>query len=161
MKKLSLLVFTILLIFVIYSNKQIETELVFNENEYINNYDNDYFYISSKDIILNTNNLLDYFNDANIKIMGLYPNLDKIYDEDLKFKLNYYSFNPLYDNRTNINSFTNSYVSLLKNNNYIDEANMVYFDGININKILVYAPYNSIYLHNLDYKIFDYNVKEF
>ena len=119
MKKLSLLVFTILLIFVIYSNKQIETELVFNENEYINNYDNDYFYISSKDIILNTNNLLDYFNDANIKIMGLYPNLDKIYDEDLKFKLNYYSFNPLYDNRTNINSFTNSYVSLLKNNNYM------------------------------------------
>lgn len=161
MKKLGLLIFTFFLIVFFYSYNNEKTKLAFNENEYINNYDNDYFYISSKEIILNTNNLLNYFNDQNIKIIGLYPNLNKIYDENLKSKLNYYSFNPLYDNRANVIDFTNNYVILLKNNNYIEQANMVYFDGINIDKILVYAPYNSIYLHDLDYKIFDYKVKEF
>lgn len=161
MKKIFLLVFTFLLVFIFYSNNIEKTSLVFNESDYINNYDNEYFYITSKKIQLNTNNLNDYFNDFDIKIMGIYPNTNKIYDKNIKQKINYYSFSSLYSNKVNINNFTNNYVSILKNNNYIDEANLVYFDGINIDKILVYAPYNSIYLHNSNYGIFEYDIKEF
>ncbi len=161
MKKIFLLVFTFVLVFIFYSNNIEKTSLVFNETDYINNYDNEYFYITSKKIQLNTNNLNNYFNDSDIKIMGIYPNTNKIYDKNIKQKINYYSFSSLYSNRVNINNFTNKYVSVLKNNNYIDEANLVYFDGINIDKVLVYAPYNSIYLHNSNYGIFEYEIKEF
>lgn len=161
MKKIFLLVFTFVLVFIFYSNNIEKTSLVFNEIDYINNYDNEYFYITSKKIQLNTNNLNNYFNDSDIKIMGIYPNTNKIYDKNIKQKINYYSFSSLYSNRVNINNFTNKYVSVLKNNNYIDEANLVYFDGINIDKVLVYAPYNSIYLHNSNYGIFEYEIKEF
>ena len=161
MKKIFLLVFTFVLVFIFYSNNIEKTSLVFNESDYINNYDNEYFYITSKKIQLNTNNLNNYFNDPDIKIMGIYPNTNKIYDKNIKQKINYYSFSSLYSNRVNINNFTNKYVSVLKNNNYIDEANLVYFDGINIDKVLVYAPYNSIYLHNSNYGVFEYDIKEF
>lgn len=161
MKKIFLLAFSIILVLLFYSKIDRQTSLVFNEFEYIDNYDHEYFYVSSKNITLNTNNLNNYFNDSDIKIIGVYPNLDKFYDENLKKKLNYFSFSSLYDNRTNINNFTNKYVSVLKNNNYIDEANLVYFDGINIDKVLIYAPYNSIYLHDLNYNNFDYKVKEY
>lgn len=161
MKKIFLLVFTFVLVFIFYSNNIEKTSLVFNETDYINNYDNEYFYITSKKIQLNTNNLNNYFNDSDIKIMGIYPNTNKIYDKNIKQKINYYSFSSLYSDRVNINNFTNKYVSVLKNNNYIDEANLVYFDGINIDKVLVYAPYNSIYLHNSNYGIFEYEIKEF
>lgn len=161
MKKIFLLVFTFVLVFIFYSNNIEKTSLVFNETDYINNYDNEYFYITSKKIQLNTNNLNNYFNDPDIKIMGIYPNTNKIYDKNIKQKINYYSFSSLYSNRVNINNFTNKYVSVLKNNNYIDEANLVYFNGINIDKVLVYAPYNSIYLHNSNYGIFEYEIKEF
>lgn len=161
MKKIILLVFSLFLVFVFYSNYQEKTLLTFNEDEYINNYDYDYFYVTSKDIQINTNNLNDYFSDYDIKVMGIYPNLDKIYDNNLKNKLSYYSFSQLYNTNININNFVNKYVSLLKNNSYIEEANMVYFDGIDIDKALIYASYNSIYEHNLKYHDFDYKVKEF
>ncbi len=161
MKKIFLLVFTFVLVFIFYSNNIEKTSLVFNESDYINNYDNEYFYITSKKIQLNTNNLNNYFTDSDIKIMGIYPNTNKIYDKNIKQKIDYYSFSSLYSNRVNINNFTNKYVSVLKNNNYIDEANLVYFDGINIDKVLVYAPYNSIYLHNSNYGVFEYDIKEF
>lgn len=161
MKKIFLLVFTFVLVFIFYSNNIEKTSLVFNETDYINNYDNEYFYITSKKIQLNTNNLNNYFTDSDIKIMGIYPNTNKIYDKNIKQKIDYYSFSSLYSNRVNINNFTNKYVSVLKNNNYIDEANLVYFDGINIDKVLVYAPYNSIYLHNSNYGVFEYDIKEF
>ncbi len=161
MKKFVLLVFSLFLAFIFYSNYQEKTSLVFNEAEYIDNYDHEYFYVTSKNIELNTNNLDDYFSDFDIKIMGIYPNLNKIYNDDLKKRLSYYSFSQLYNNRININNFTNKYVSLLKNNNYIEEANMVYFDGIDIDKVLIYSSYNSIYQHNSKYRDFDYKVKEF
>lgn len=161
MKKIFLLVFTFVLVFIFYSNNIEKTSLVFNETDYINNYDNEYFYITSRKIQLNTNNLNNYFTDSDIKIMGIYPNTNKIYDKNIKQKIDYYSFSSLYSNRVNINNFTNKYVSVLKNNNYIDEANLVYFDGINIDKVLVYAPYNSIYLHNSNYGVFEYDIKEF
>lgn len=161
MKKIVLLAFSLFLVFVFYSNSQEKTSLVFNEEEYIDNYDHEYFYVTSKDIQLNTNNLNDYFSNYDIRVMGIYPNLDKIYDNNLKNRLGYYSFSQLYNTNINVNNFTNRYVGLLKNNNYIEEANMVYFDGINIDKILIYSSYNSIYQHNLKYHDFDYQVKEF
>lgn len=161
MKKFFLLVFMLTLVVIFYSKTEYNASLVFNENEYIDNYDSDYFYIISKDIKLNTNNLNDYFSDDDIRIMGIYPNLEKIYNDDLKKKLGYYSFSSLYNNKININNFINNYVKLLKNNSYIDEANMVYFDGINIDKVLVYTTYNSIYLHDSNYHGFNYKVKEF
>ena len=50
MKKIFLLVFTFVLAFIFYSNNIEKTSLVFNESDYINNYDNEYFYITSQTI---------------------------------------------------------------------------------------------------------------
>ena len=161
MKKIFLLIAIVFLSILFFSNSELRTAFVFNDREYQDNYDSDYFYISSNKININTNNLEKYFNYDEMKIIGIYPNTDKIYDQTLKKNLSYYSFNPLKNLKTNINSFTNKFVSELKNNNYIDMGNMVYFDGINIDSVLVYSPYHYIYLHNQLYNLFNYQVKEF
>ncbi len=161
MKKIFLLIAIVFLSILFFSNSELRTAFVFNDGEYQDNYDSDYFYISSNKININTNNLEKYFNYDEMKIIGIYPNTDKIYDQTLKKNLSYYSFNPLKNLKTNINSFTNKFVSDLKNNNYIDMGNMVYFDGINIDSVLVYSPYHYIYLHNQLYNLFNYQVKEF
>lgn len=161
MKKIFLLIVIVFLSILFFSNSELRTAFVFNDREYQDNYDSDYFYISSNKININTNNLEKYFNYDEMKIIGIYPNTDKIYDQTLKKNLSYYSFNPLKNLKININSFTNKFVSELKNNNYIDMGNMVYFDGINIDSVLVYSPYHYIYLHNQLYNLFNYQVKEF
>lgn len=161
MKKIFLLILIIIGLF-LFKYKKEDVSLVFNENEYNNNYDFDYFYITSNKINLTTNNLLKYFNENDeFKIIGLYPNLSNFYNINVKNQLNYFSFNSLENIRSNIIDFTNNYVLKLKDNNYIEEANLVYFEGVKIDKLLVYASYNSIYSHNLKYNKFDYKVKEF
>ena len=161
MKKIFLLTLIIIGLF-LFNYKKEDVSLVFNENEYNNNYDFDYFYITSNKINLTTNNLLKYFNENDeFKIIGLYPKLDKIYNINVKNQLNYFGFNSLENNRSNLIDFTNNYVLKLKDNNYIEEANLVYFEGVKIDKVLVYASYNSIYSHNLKYNKFDYKVKDF
>ena len=161
MKKVFLFITIIFLSIIFFSNEKLNTIFVFNDNNYQNNYDSDYFYISSSKIDLNTNNLYEFFNYNEIKIIGIYPNTDKIYNQTLKKKLSYYSFNSLNSLKININNFTNKFVLELKNNNYIEMGNMVYFDGINIDKVLVYSPYHYIYLHNQQYNLFNYQIKEF
>lgn len=161
MKKIFLLIVIVFLSILFFSNSELRTIFVFNDREYQDNYDSDYFYISSNKIKINTNNLEKYFNYDEMKIIGIYPNIDKIYNQTLKKNLSYYSFNPLKNLKININSFTNNFVSELKNNNYIDMGNMVYFDGINIDSVLVYSPYHYIYLHNQQYNLFNYQIKEF
>lgn len=161
MKKIIFLLFLVALTLIFYSSNSNDSIPVFNDTDYIDNYDHDYFYVSSKKVNLNSNNLEFYFDKNDIKIVGIYPTLDKIFEDSIKKKLNYYSFSYLYNNRANINNFTNNYVSILKNNNYIDLANTVYFDGINIEKVLIYTSYNQLYLHDLEFGVFDYKIKDF
>ena len=139
----------VLLSFSIFINSKTSIKLVFNEMEDKNiNLDNsyDYFYVKDKENNLNSSNLLKILSMDDIKIIGIYPNLKKINDSKVKEKLQYYNFSLINSNSINLNKFINNYVSILKNNNYIEQANLVYFDGIQIDKVLVYTSYNSISL---------------
>ena len=139
----------VLLSFSIFINSKTSIKLVFNEMEDKNiNLDNsyDYFYVKDKENNLNSSNLLKILSMDDIKIIGIYPNLKKINDSKVKEKLQYYNFSLINSDSINLNKFINNYVSILKNNNYIEQANLVYFDGIQIDKVLVYTSYNSISL---------------
>ena len=149
MKKRLIFLMLVLLSFSIFVNSKTSIKLVFNEMEDKNiNLDNsyDYFYVKDKENNLNSSNLLKILSMDDIKIIGIYPNLKKINDSKVKEKLQYYNFSLINSNSINLNKFINNYVSILKNNNYIEQANLVYFDGIQIDKVLVYTSYNSISL---------------
>lgn len=149
MKKRLIFLMLVLLSFSIFINSKTSIKLVFNEMEDKNiNLDNsyDYFYVKDKENNLNSSNLLKILSMDDIKIIGIYPNLKKINDSKVKEKLQYYNFSLINSNSINLNKFINNYVSILKNNNYIEQANLVYFDGIQIDKVLVYTSYNSISL---------------
>lgn len=149
MKKRLIFLMLVLLSFSIFINSKTSIKLVFNEMEDKNiNLDNsyDYFYVKDKESNLNSSNLLKILSMDDIKIIGIYPNLKKINDSKVKEKLQYYNFSLINSNSINLNKFINNYVSILKNNNYIEQANLVYFDGIQIDKVLVYTSYNSISL---------------
>ena len=79
-------------------------------------------------------NILNYINEE-IKIIAIYP----------KTKLTSYVYT--FTNSTNQNNlilFTNEYRNLLRNNNYNKEANLISFNGIEIDKIIVSTTANNI-----------------
>ena len=123
-----------------------ETEMVFSENS---NYYDIYILDISKENI-NTNNIIDYFDD--IKILEIYPYINPIYKKLIN--INSYSFNTILSNRKNISLFTSEYLKKLEDNNLKEEIVKYRINGIKINKIKVYASNNS-----MNYIINNYNIK--
>ncbi len=123
-----------------------ETEMVFSENS---NYYDIYILDISKENI-NTNNIIDYFDD--IKILEIYPYINPIYKKLIN--INSYSFNTILSNKKNISLFTSEYLKKLEDNNLKEEIVKYRINGIKINKIKVYASNNS-----MNYIINNYNIK--
>ena len=127
MKKLLLVIFLIINIFFInYKVENIDLKVVaINDNTY------KLYKLNTK---LTTKNILNYINEE-IKIIAIYP----------KTKLASYVYT--FTNSTNQNNlilFTNEYRNLLRNNNYNKEANLISFNGIEIDKIIVSTTANNI-----------------
>ena len=127
MKKLLLVIFLIINIFFInYKVENIDLKVVaINDNTY------KLYKLNTK---LTTKNILNYINEE-IKIIAIYP----------KTKLTSYVYT--FTNSTNQNNlilFTNEYRNLLRNNNYNKEANLISFNGIEIDKIIVSTTANNI-----------------
>ena len=127
MKKLLLVIFLIINIFFInYKVENTDLKVVaINDNTY------KLYKLNTK---LTTKNILNYINEE-IKIIAIYP----------KTKLASYVYT--FTNSTNQNNlilFTNEYRNLLRNNNYNKEANLISFNGIEIDKIIVYTTANNI-----------------
>lgn len=122
MKKILLIIFIFINIFFI--NYQVEdtnkVSLVVNDNSY-----NLYKLYTN----LITKNILNYIN-SEIKIITIYPKINS------KIENYSYSFTNS-SNENNIALFTNEYRNLLKKYNYIKEANLISFNGIKINKIII------------------------
>lgn len=127
MKKLLLVIFLIINIFFInYKVENTDLKVVaINDTTY------KLYKLNTK---LTTKNILNYINEE-IKIIAIYP----------KTKLvNYvYTFTNS-TNQNNLTLFTNEYRNLLRNNNYNKEANLISFNGIEINKIIVSTTANNI-----------------
>ena len=127
MKKLLLVIFLIINIFFInYKVENTDLKVVaINDNTY------KLYKLNTK---LTTKNILNYINEE-IKIIAIYP----------KTKLTSYVYT--FTNSTNKNNlilFTNEYRNLLRNNNYNKEANLISFNGIEIDKIIVSTTANNI-----------------
>lgn len=127
MKKLLLVIFLIINIFFInYKVENTDLKVVaINDNTY------KLYKLNTK---LMTKNILNYINEE-IKIIAIYP----------KTKLTSYVYT--FTNSTNQNNlilFTNEYRNLLRNNNYNKEANLISFNGIEIDKIIVSTTANNI-----------------
>ena len=127
MKKLLLVIFLIINIFFInYKVENTDLKVVaINDNTY------KLYKLNTK---LTTKNILNYINEE-IKIIAIYP----------KTKLvNYvYTFTNS-TNQNNLTLFTNEYRNLLRNNNYNKDANLISFNGIEIDKIIVSTTANNI-----------------
>lgn len=127
MKKLLLVIFLIINIFFInYKVENTDLKVVaINDNTY------KLYKLNTK---LTTKNILNYINEK-IKIIAIYP----------KTKLaNYvYTFTNS-NNQNNLTLFTNEYRNLLRKNNYNKEANLISFNGIEIDKIIVSTTSNNI-----------------
>lgn len=136
MKKLIPIALIILLIII----KKPTTKEVFNEIE--DEYTYSYFYIKKDN--LNSTDLNELLKDELIQLIGIYPKIEKSWDTNLKEKIEYYSCSPIISKKENINRFINNYIQQLKNNNYIEEANKIFYEGIKIEKILIYAPNVSV-----------------
>lgn len=127
MKKLLLVIFLIINIFFInYKVENTDLKVVaINDNTY------KLYKLNTK---LTTKNILNYINEE-IKIIAIYP----------KTKLTSYVYT--FTNSTNQNNlilFTNEYRNLLRNNNYNKESNLISFNGIEIDKIIVSTTANNI-----------------
>ena len=127
MKKLLLVIFLIINIFFInYKVENTDLKVVaINDNTY------KLYKLNTK---LTTKNILNYINEE-IKIIAIYP----------KTKLTSYVYT--FTNSTNQNNlilFTNEYRNLLRNNNYNKDANLISFNGIEIDKIIVSTTANNI-----------------
>ncbi|HPF83347.1 MAG TPA: hypothetical protein PLV83_04205 [Bacilli bacterium] len=118
MKKILLIIFILMILFLLRKEKSI---IVFNELDV----DSNAYYIIMDN--LNTNNFNDYFKG--LEVLCIYPNINPIYEN--KIKLNY-----IYDN---INNFKIFYINSLKDKGYYIEANKYLLNPIIIRKVLVYG----------------------
>lgn len=127
MKKIFYL-FLILLLLLIDLRSKENLTLVFkqkDENEF-------YEFILLELDNVNTSNLDIILKD--IKVLKVYPSINKIYKNNIKNVYNY----------TNINDFKDSYLNELEKNGYYKDYNYYLVNPIKIEKILVYSSENTI-----------------
>lgn len=101
--------------------------------------DNSYNFYKIKIDGLNTNNIFDYVD--RLDIISIYPSINPIYKSQLGDFVYHVGSKNMYDE---INRFKDSYLKLIKKNNYTD-YNYLYVHGINIDMIDVYMSSNDLY----------------
>lgn len=103
-----------------------------SENEY------DIYNLTIKDISITSRNINKYFSGTNIKVLGVYPKINYLYEKRLSSKLNYYQFKETTINK-NIKKFEESYKKILDQNGFKNEINKIELNGINLIKIKIYG----------------------
>jgi hypothetical protein len=81
---------------------------------------------------VNTNNFENFFKD--IKVLKIYPSINKIYINKVKNIYNY----------SNLKEFKNSYLNELDKNGYYKDYNYYLVNPIKIEKLLVYSSEDVI-----------------
>ncbi len=134
-RKIIILLFLFLLMNILLTFKSEKDIPAFN---YIDSRENDYDIYVLSFPNLNTFNIINYFNDFDIQILGIYPKINPLYENKVKNKLKYYSFEKG-DLSNNVNRFTEYYLSILSNLGLNGEKEKIYLNGIKILKVKVYA----------------------
>ena len=142
MKKI-MTIFIVIILIIIYMTfiPSAKTQTVFYENS------SNYILIDIQKCDINTINFNDYFNE--IKVIKIYPNIDKLYENKVEY-LKEYSFNNIYTNKENINKFKELYINELNKRGY-NVTNFI-INGIKINKV-------KVYLENNDYSLLKNKIK--
>ena len=87
-RKIIILLFLFLLMNILLTFKSEKDIPAFN---YIDSRENDYDIYVLSFPNLNTFNIINYFNDFDIQILGIYPKINPLYENKVKNKLKYYS----------------------------------------------------------------------
>ena len=120
--------FLILLLVIIDLRSKEHLTLVFKEEKINEFYD---FILLELDSV-NTNNFEKFFKD--IKVLKIYPSINKIYINKVKNIYNY----------SNLKEFKNSYLNELDKNGYYKDYNYYLVNPIKIEKLLVYSSEDVI-----------------
>ncbi|HHU54383.1 MAG TPA: hypothetical protein GXZ63_01035 [Mollicutes bacterium] len=116
---------------------------VFLENSV--NYDSEYkiYNLNVADAYVTTKTLNNYFYESNIKVLGIYPKLNYLYEKKLFNKSNYYAFKK---NTIAINTFEfeTQFKKILKNYGLNGEVEKIDLYGVTIGKIKIYASNKDV-----------------
>lgn len=134
MKKVLFIFFLIFFCYFL-PNKRIETTTTFIEyNNSYNKYD-----VNIYSCNITTKNINNIFSNYNIKIVALYPYIEKYYKNILSNDLEYFYI----ENIKDLSSFNNYYKRLLKKLGLNNNANLININGIRLEKIIIYSKYNE------------------
>lgn len=128
-----LFVLTLLLILLnILINFKDKSKLVFKENNF--DYKIQTIDVSTK--FINTKNIRTYFKSP-IKIIGIYPKINKIYEYKLRNEIGYYKFSNNFE--TDIEIFTTKYKELLNKYGLYEEIVKIELNGIPLSAVRIYC----------------------
>lgn len=128
MKKIILLLLILINLFLLNITKETTKTISLAVSENV-------FDIYKLKTVLSTKNVLDYMNNKT-KIIAIFPKVKSNYHNDVKSY--YYTFT-LATNQSNIHLFVNEYRNLLNKYNYVKDANLINFNGVNIDRIVLYT----------------------
>ena len=132
--------FIFFLLFLIRINGEKIEQVYLEYNNIFNEYSID---VSSCNI--NTKNIRDIFN---VKVIALYPYIEKYYEKILGNKLDYFYINDI-DDLTQFNDYYFNLLEQLGHNNY---KNNTKINGIKISKMIIYTKYNEFNNIKVKYK---------
>lgn len=112
------------------------------------------FELLLSDIKITTNNFNDYFK--NYKIISITPYLNPIFKSKLKTDLTYNFKNIKLNN--NLNNFIAFYEKQIRNSGYTQNIEMIYYQGIKIDKVVIFTNLKNIYELTEKYPKIKYNV---
>ena len=134
MKKVLFIIFFIFILVLGKKNNNVITTFI----EYNNLY-NKYF-LDITNCNITTKNINEKFNTFNIKIIALYPHIEKYYINILGDELNYFYI----DDTSKLSLFNKYYNSLLEKLGLNNYKNYVSINGIKIDKMIIYSKNNVL-----------------
>ncbi|NLM63619.1 MAG: hypothetical protein GX190_04835 [Mollicutes bacterium] len=142
-KKLFILLLLILIMNVlIFYNKKENDELVFADKD-IQEHEYAIYNLNVDDLNITSKNVSQYFQETEVKILGIYPKINKLYQNKFSNKIGYYSFNKAIVNQ-NLTELETMFKKLLKDYGLNNEIEKVEINGVGISKIRVYASNNDL-----------------
>ncbi|MDD2181520.1 MAG: hypothetical protein PHW32_04025 [Bacilli bacterium] len=141
-KIITIILFILVINILITFKKEDNIKPVFSESEN-NSIDYAIYDLRVDDLGITTKNLNNYFFDRDIKILGITPKINSLYQKKLDNQARYYAFK----NKTisnNINEFESTFKALLGKYGFNGEIEKVDLNGVGISKIKIYASDSKV-----------------
>ena len=99
--------------------------------------------LAVEDLNITTKNLGNYFFDSDIKILGITPKINSLYQKKLDYQVRYYVFKNKNISK-NINEFELAFKSLLRKYGFNGEIERVDLNGVGISKVKIYTSSSEV-----------------